>query len=80
MEAGFVMVILMIIIGLTVLGLVVYNNASKSKKAQGILNVDCSDPIDGPYLFLELKVPLIDVVNRKQVIFDVHIKNYLSHE
>lgn len=39
----------------------------------GILNVDCSDPADGPYLYLELTVPITDVVDQKRVSFTVNV-------
>lgn len=45
----------------------------KREEAQGILNVDCSDPADGPYLYLELTVPIVKVADHKQVLFDVHV-------
>ena len=48
-----------------------YNN--KLKETQGILNVDCSDPADGPYLYLELTVPIAEVADHKKVMFDVHV-------
>lgn len=79
METGSIIITLAIIIGLLVLALIVYSG-KKPKESQGILNVDHSDPIDGPYLFLELKVPVADVISRKQVIFDVCVKQYVSHK
>lgn len=51
-------------------------------KAIGTLRVDQSDPDDGPYLFLELYSPdaTTAIMNSKQVIFDVNVKDYISHE
>lgn len=80
METGMVLLVLALIIGLLVLGLVGYISVDKPKASQGVLNVDYSDPTDGPYMFLELKVPIADVVSKKQVIFDVNITNYLSQK
>lgn len=45
----------------------------KCEETQGILNVDCSDPADGPYLYLELTVPIAEVADHKKVLFDVHV-------
>ena len=78
MEAGIVMLVLMFIIGLAFL--YVHKILNKHKTSQGVLNVDYSDPVDGPYLFLELKVPITDVVSKKQVIFDVNVTSYLSQK
>ena len=51
-------------------------------KAIGTLRIDQSDPDDGPYLFLELYSPdaTTAIMNSKQVIFDVNVKDYISHE
>lgn len=51
-------------------------------KAIGTLRVDQSDPDDGPYLFLELNSPdATDVImHSQQVVFDVNVENYISHE
>jgi hypothetical protein len=80
MEAGIVIAIIAVVGLFVVLGLFVYRTKGKPKAAQGILNVDYSDPIDGPYFFLQLKVPVSDVVSKKQVVFDVNITNYISQK
>lgn len=48
------------------------HNAAK-KVTHGILNVDCGDPANGPYLYLDLDVPIAEVVDQKQVSFDVRV-------
>jgi hypothetical protein len=78
METGIVLIVLTLIMGLMVFA--GYKNINKPKTSQGVLNVDYSDPLDGPYLFLELKVPITDVVSMKQVMFDVNITNYISQK
>lgn len=56
-----------------VIGVFIGRKHHNSKVTQGILNVDCSDPADGPYLYLELTVPIANVVDCKQVMFDVNV-------
>ena len=80
MEAGIILIILVTIICVIAASIVIYNAVNRRKKPQGVLNVDYSDPIDGPYLFLELKVPIADVVSKKQVVFDVSMTNYVSQK
>ena len=48
------------------------NNAAK-RISYGVINVDCGDPANGPYLYLDLNVPIAEVIDQKQVLFDVHI-------
>jgi predicted nucleic acid-binding protein len=80
MEAGFI-VLMIVACVIAILAVVhIVNITSQSRKTHGVLIVDCSDPDDGPYLFLELKVPISDVISRKQVTLDVNITNYISHE
>ena len=81
METGILIVLVAIIVVETiVMGLVVYSSVTRLKKSQGKLNIDYSDPDDGPYLFLELKVPIADVVSKKQVLFDVNVTQYISQK
>lgn len=51
----------------------------RKPKPVGTLRVDTSDP-DGPYLFLELHTGVGDVMQQKQVILDVNVKDYISHK
>lgn len=46
----------------------------------GILRVDCSDPDDGPYLFLEVSKELSSVLNKKFVIFTVCLKDFIPRK
>lgn len=50
------------------------------KKTMGILQVDKSDPIDGPYLFLANCAHPDIIAKEKYVTFKVEITNYLSQE
>lgn len=45
----------------------------------GTLRVDCSDE-DGPYMFLELGVPIEEIVNKEQVMLVVNTKSYISRK
>lgn len=80
METGFI--VLMIVACISVVPIIIYivKTTPRSRASHGVLIVECSDPDDGPYLFLELKVPIADVVSRKQVTLDVNITNRISHE
>lgn len=46
----------------------------------GTLRIDRSDPLDQPYMFLELSESVSSVSNKKFVILKVNTKNYISHE
>lgn len=48
-------------------------------KSVGKLRIDTSDP-DGPFMFLELSKGVGDISARKQVLLEVDLKNYISHE
>lgn len=67
----FVTLAIGIVLGVFI-GRKLYKN-TKADETQGILNVDCNDPADGPYLYLELTVPIAEVVDHKKVLFDVHV-------
>ena len=77
MEAGFVVFLLalaaVISIGVGVCIGIIIKSKSHSSRAMGILNVDCSDPANGPYLYLELATSVTDVADHKQAVFDVRI-------
>ena len=45
----------------------------------GTLRVDCSDE-DGPYMFLELGVPIEEIVNKERVMLIVNTKSYISRK
>ena len=57
-----------------------FNPRAHKSKTQGVIHVDYSDPVDGPHLFLELRIPVADIVSRKRVILDVDTTQYYSHE
>ena len=78
----FTLVFVALLIGIVVgvfIGRVPYKN-SISKEIQGTLNVDCSDPADGPYLYLELAVPIANVADQKLVMFDVNVIPEISQK
>lgn len=74
MEAGFTALISIacLVIGLLV-GMISKRSAQPTRPVQGILNVDCTIPEEGPGLFLALTVPVDDIVSSKQVTFDVRV-------
>ena len=81
MEAGFValMVVAGVIVGIAI-GMNIGSIRASSSKTQGIIHADYSDPEDGPYLFLEPTVPIMDIVSRKRVMFDVDVTQYVSQK
>ena len=87
MEPGILLPIICVII--TIVALIVvaiasvmskFNLRAHKSKTQGVIHVDYSDPVDGPHLFLELRIPVADIVSRKRVILDVDTTQYYSHE
>lgn len=48
------------------------------KEIKGKLRIDRSDPIDKPYLFLELSSSVEDVSRKKYVLFQVSNENFIS--
>lgn len=78
METGFVVIIAItaIVVGIA-LGLFI---ARLRTRTYGTLQVDYSDPYDGPYCFLKLKVPVSTIVSKKRVTLDVDITQIYSQE
>ena len=50
------------------------------EKPVGDLRIDCSDPDDGPYMFLELEQGVDVIGRRKRVTLNVNTKNYISQK
>ena len=73
MEAGFVVALILTVIICTVVGIHIGKRNAIRRDIQGVLNVDCGDPEGSPYLFLQLEVPIEDVVSLKQATFVVHV-------
>ena len=46
----------------------------------GYLRIDKSDPMDNPYLFLELRKDIGAIEQKKYVILKVNNQNYISHK
>lgn len=63
-----------------VFGMLVDRKRTKVEEIHGILNVDCSDPANGAYLYLELAVPIAEVADHKRVMFDVNVIPNVSHK
>ena len=79
MESGFVALLVLALVAAIIVGMII-KNACKSTQTHGIIHVAYSDPDDGPYLFLELKVPVNEIVSRKRVMLDVDATQFYSHE
>lgn len=46
----------------------------------GNLRIDNSDPIDGPYMFLELEKDVGRISSKKHVVLRVRRENFIPHE
>lgn len=65
-------ILLGVITGL--IGLLVY----LALMSVGTLRVDQSDPMEPPYLFLDLDKPIESFINTKHVLFRISKKNFIS--
>lgn len=76
MEQGFIALVLL------VLGIVIGRFLFKrpNRESRGVLNVDCSDPESQPGLWLQLDIPIADVVSQKQITLDVNVIRNISHK
>ena len=82
MDWGFTLLFVALVVGI-ISGVFIEKTCYKIdriKESQGVLNVNCIDPEDGPYLFLELTVPVEDVIGKKSVTFEVNVIGLESHE
>ena len=70
--------VLVLLIG-CVIGATIMLALVRPDKPVGTLRIDSSDP-DGEYMFLELYTHVDNVKNRKQVVLDVNIENYISQD
>ena len=59
--------------------IIAHRNWLRNRKPSGALKVDRSDP-DGPYIFLELYTDLPKLCDKKHVILEVKLSDYLSHK
>lgn len=80
MEPGIIVIIVAMFVMGIVAGISFERIRNGRSETQGIIHADYSDPEDGPYLFLEPKIPIVDIVSRKRVVLDVDITQYFSHE
>ena len=58
------------------------DNVLRRQRNIGTLIVECSDPDDGPYLFLDLDLPAHKIINEKQVTVKVKPQHqiHFSHK
>ena len=86
MEAGFVVVILVVGLVCTVVGYIFGKRKTErwyvqdTQYTQGTLNIDCSDPEFEPSLFLGLATPVKDIISRKYIALDVNVIQNNSHQ
>ena len=73
MEAGFIALAILTAIVCIMVSIHIGKRKSNRQGVQGVLNIDCGDPEGNPYLFLQLEVPIEEVVNLKQASFVVHV-------
>lgn len=73
MEPGIVVIILLAGAVVGVCGGWFFALRQNSRGVQGILNVDCSNPEEQPGLWLQLEVPIENVIEQKQAKFIVNI-------
>ncbi len=57
----------------------IFSSIVRRSKSVGKLRIDTSDP-DGPFMFLELSKGAGDISTKKQVLLQVDLKSYISHE
>lgn len=72
----------LVIVFVFVIGMVigcVFSSIVRRSKSVGKLRIDTSDP-DGPFMFLELSKGVGDISAKKQVLLQVDLKSYISHE
>lgn len=51
----------------------------RQKQPVGFLRIDKSDP-DGPYLFLELKKNINEIITQKTVLLEVKREDFIPHK
>lgn len=52
----------------------------KKRQTVGTLRIDTSDLFDGPYMFLEVKTDIGDLMKRKTVKLDVNTECYIPQK
>ena len=57
----------------------VFSSIVQRSKSVGKLRIDTSDA-DGRFMFLELSKGVGDISTKKQVLLQVDLKSYISHE
>ena len=71
------MEVIYVIIGI-VIGFIA-SSIIRRKNPVGFLRIDKSDP-DGPYLFLELKKSINEIVTQKTVLLEVKREDFIPHK
>lgn len=71
------MEVVYVVVGI-ILGFVV-SSIIRRKHPVGFLRIDKSDP-DGPYLFLELKKSINEIVTQKTVLLKVKREDFIPHK
>lgn len=71
METGFIVLVILVAVICLAVGIHIGKRTPKRQEVQGVLNIDRGESDTSPYLFLQLEVPIEDIINRKQALFDV---------
>ena len=73
MEAGFIVALVLGVVIGVVIGMFIRRSDGDTDSLNGTLNVSYNELYDGYDLFLNLQVPVEDIVNQKRVKFDVNV-------
>ena len=73
MEAGFITLVILTAVVCMLVGIHIGKRKAVRRDVQGVLNIDGSDPESNPYLYLQLEVPIEEVVNLKTASFVVNV-------
>ena len=71
------MEVVYVVVGIMI-GFVV-SSIIRRKQPVGFLRIDKSDP-DGPYLFLELKKNINEIITQKTVLLEVKREDFIPHK
>ena len=73
MEAGFIALVILTAVVCMIVGIHIGKSKAVRRDLQGVLKFDCSAPESNPYLYLQLEVPIEEVVNLKKATFGVNV-------
>lgn len=74
------MEVALLLAGMAVGSILTYVILKRRQHSIGTIRVDRSIPDEDPYLFLELKSGVGEIMRSKRVILDVKVENYISQD